>query len=164
MRTDTQLSFQIRRMVPLEVRAVSTFLFLQLSCSILHCICCFHSVFLLYILFTLFAFVHVSAFLHLYFLLVTTFPRMLSISLFFFNSHFLFFSVNFCLSSLSLSLFLSLLSFSHETSFSFLMQVYTGQVAGRQQRLLLKKEESSRKFSMNAYPGAVTPTGEEKIK
>ena len=95
-----------------------------------------------------------------FFLLVTTFSRMLSISLFFFNSHFLFFSVNFCPSSLSLSLFLSLLSFSHQISFSFLMQVYTGQVAGRQQRLLLKKEESSRKFSMNAYPGAVTPTGE----
>ena len=108
MRTDTQLSFQIRRMVPLEVRAVHTFLFLQLSCSILHCICCFHSVFLLYTLFTLFAFVHVSAFLHfISFLLVTSFSHMLSISIFFFNSHFLFLSVNFCLFSLSLSLSLS---------------------------------------------------------
>ena len=29
--------------------------------------------------------------------------------------------------------------------------MYTGQVAGRQQRLLLKKEESSRKFALSAH-------------
>ena len=30
--------------------------------------------------------------------------------------------------------------------------MYTGQVAGRQQRLLLKKEESNRKFALSAHP------------
>ena len=32
--------------------------------------------------------------------------------------------------------------------------MYTGQVAGRQQRLLLKKEESSRKFALSAHPSS----------
>ena len=114
MRTDTQLSFQIRRMVPLEVRAVSTFLFLKLSCSVLHCICCFHSVFLHYILFTLFAFVHVSAFLylisffasHLLFSYVIYLYLFLKLSFALFLGQFLsFFSLSL---SLPLSLFLSL--------------------------------------------------------
>ena len=119
MRTDTQLSFQIRRMVPLEVRAVSTFLFLQLSSSILHCICCFHSVFLLYTLFTLFAFVHVSAFLHFIFVFCLSPPFLvccLSLS----------FSLTLIFSfSRSISVLLLYLSLSSSLSFPSLMKSHS---------------------------------------